>query len=102
MLSQDIKVPVIGTNFVKDIVWPVPLIEHLLNHVLVSIKPKTNRAFVRLRSCVTIDFKLHLIGTVGARIEGPIDIYPEMIFTVLGARLSNSPIAAADCFRGGV
>ena len=58
MLSQDIEIPIIGANFVKDILWPVPLIEYLLNHVLVSIKPKTNRPLVRLSSCVAIDFQL--------------------------------------------
>jgi hypothetical protein len=43
LLSQDIKIPIIGANFVKDILWPVPLIKHRLNHALVSIKPKTNQ-----------------------------------------------------------
>ena len=62
MLSQDIEIPIIGANFVKDILWPVPLIEYLLNHVLVSIKSKTNRPLIRLPSRVAIDFQLHLMG----------------------------------------
>ncbi len=44
----------------KRILWPVPLIEHLLNHVLVSIKPKTNRPFVCPPSRVAIDFQLRI------------------------------------------
>ena len=60
MLSQDIKIPIIGANFIKDILWTVPLIEYLLNHVLASIKPKTNRPLVRLHSGIAIDFQLHL------------------------------------------
>jgi hypothetical protein len=60
LLSQDVEIPVIGANFVKDILWPVPLIEHILNHVLVSIKPKTNRPLVRLPCRVAIDFHVHL------------------------------------------
>jgi hypothetical protein len=51
LLPQDIKIPVIGANFVKDILWPVPLIEHLLNYVLASIEPETNRPLVRLQIC---------------------------------------------------
>jgi len=46
LLSKDIEIPVIGTNFVKNILWPAPLIEHLLNQAFVSLSRKRTGLFL--------------------------------------------------------
>jgi len=46
--SQDIEIAVIRANFVKGILWAVPLIQYVFNQVLATLKSKTKRSFVRL------------------------------------------------------
>lgn len=45
--------------------WAVPLVQHLLDHVLTLLKSKTNRPLVRLPTRVAIYVQLHLILILG-------------------------------------
>jgi len=53
--AQDIEIAVARAYFVKGILWAVPLVKHLLNHVLAILKPTSNRPFVRRPSGVRLD-----------------------------------------------
>ena len=59
--AQDIEIAVVRAYFVKGILWAVPLVKHLLDHVLAILKPKSNRPFVRRPPRVAIHFQLHLV-----------------------------------------
>ena len=59
--AQDVEIAVIGADFVKGIGRAVPLVKHLLDHVLVSVQPKSNRPFVRRPPGVAVHFQLHLL-----------------------------------------
>ena len=59
--AQDIEIAVVCANFVKGILWAVPLVKHLLDHVLAILKPKSNRPFVRRPPGVAVHFQLHLL-----------------------------------------
>jgi len=52
--SQDIEIAVVCANFVKGIVWAVPLIQYFFDHVLATLKSETNRPFVRVPTGVAI------------------------------------------------
>jgi hypothetical protein len=41
--TQDIEIAIIRANLVKGILGAIPLIKYLLDHVLVILKPKSNR-----------------------------------------------------------
>src|SRR5271165_1846703 len=58
--AQDIEIAVVRAYLVKSILWAVPLVKHLLDHVLTILKPKSNRPFVRRPPRVAIHFQLHL------------------------------------------
>ena len=57
--AQDIEIAVVRAYFVIGILWAVPLVKHLLDHVLAILKPKSNWPFVR-RPTRAIHFQLHL------------------------------------------
>ena len=59
--AQDIEIAVVRTYFVKGILWAVPLVKHLLDHVLAILKPKSDRPFVRCAPRIAIYFQLHLL-----------------------------------------
>src|ERR1022692_3988099 len=58
--AQDVEIAVVRAYLVKGILWAVPLIQHLLDHVLTIVKPKSNRPFVRCSTGIAIHFQLHL------------------------------------------
>lgn len=58
---QDIEIAIVRANFVKRILGAIPLIKHLLDHVLAILKPKSNWPFVRRPPRVAIHFQLHLL-----------------------------------------
>jgi hypothetical protein len=51
---QDVEIAVVGANFVKGIVWAVPLIQYLLDQILATLKSKPNRPFVSLSPGIAI------------------------------------------------
>ena len=59
--TQDIEIAIVRANFVKHILGAVPLIKHLLDHVLAILKSKSNRPFVRRPPGVAVHFQLHLL-----------------------------------------
>jgi hypothetical protein len=63
--AEDIKVPIVGTDFVKDLLGAVPLVNDVFDQVLVSLQPKTDRPLVRFPSRVTLNLQLHLISILG-------------------------------------
>jgi hypothetical protein len=59
LLSNNIEIPGVGSNLVKDAIWVVPLIEHGLDLILLSFEPEPNRAFIGLSARVTFHAQLH-------------------------------------------
>ena len=59
--SQNVEIAVIGANFVKGILRAVPLVQDLFDQVLVPIKSKTNRSFVRRPTGVALYLQLHIL-----------------------------------------
>ena len=59
--AQDVEIAVICADFVKGILWAVPLVQYFLDHVLVPVQPKANRPFVRCPPGIAIHFQLHLL-----------------------------------------
>jgi hypothetical protein len=45
--TQDIEIAVIRTNFVKGIVWAVPLIQYFFDQILATLQSKPHWPFVR-------------------------------------------------------
>ncbi len=59
--AQDIEIAVVRAYFVKNILWAVPLVHYLLDHVRAILKSKSNRPFVRCAPRIAIYFQLHLL-----------------------------------------
>ena len=59
--AQDIEIAVVRAYFVKGILWAVPLVHYLLDHVRAILKSKSNRPFVRRPPRVAVHFQLHLL-----------------------------------------
>jgi hypothetical protein len=54
--AQDVEIAVVRAYLVKGILWAVPLVKYLLDHVLAILKPKSNRPFVSRPSGVAVHF----------------------------------------------
>jgi hypothetical protein len=52
--AQNIEIAIIRTNFVKGIMWAVPLVQDLFDQVLATVKSQTDRPFVRRPTGVAI------------------------------------------------
>jgi hypothetical protein len=60
--AEDIKVPIVGTNFVKGLLGAVPLVEDVFDEILVSLQTKADRPLIRFPSRVALDLQLHLFS----------------------------------------
>lgn len=58
-MSKDVETPIIGANFVINVLRTIPLVDNLFDQVLTFVQPKPNRPFVRLKPRITFDFELH-------------------------------------------
>jgi hypothetical protein len=58
VLTQDIEITVVSTDFEEGVMRAIPLVENFLDQVLVPAKSKTNRPFFRLPAGIAIDFQL--------------------------------------------
>ena len=47
-MPQDVDIPIVRANFEEDILRSVPLVEHLLDHILMPVHSKTERPFLRV------------------------------------------------------
>ena len=65
--SQDVEITVIRANFVKGVMWPVPLVQDFLDQVLMLRKSKTNRPFICLPTGVAIYLQLHILLILGPK-----------------------------------
>jgi len=61
ILSQDIEIAVIRANFVKGIMWSVPLVQDLLDQVFMLRESKTNGPFIRFSAGVAIHLQLYIL-----------------------------------------
>jgi hypothetical protein len=59
LLSENVEIPVIGADLIKDTVRLIPLVEHVLHGILLSFEPESNRAFVRLSAGIALYVHLH-------------------------------------------
>jgi len=61
LLAEDVEVPIVGANLIRDIVWAAPLVNNFLDHVLVPVQAKSDGPLVRLPARVALDFQVHAI-----------------------------------------
>src|SRR5271169_2924310 len=59
--AQDVEIAVVRAYLVKSILRAVPLVKHLLDHVLTILKSKTNRSFVHRPTGVAFHLQLHFL-----------------------------------------
>jgi len=58
-LSEDIKIPVIGPELVKDAARLIPLVQHVLHPILFSFEPELYGSLVRLSARIAFHVHLH-------------------------------------------
>jgi hypothetical protein len=59
-VPQNVEIAVIGANFVKGILWAIPLVEDLFDQVLMPVQSKTDGFFVRLPPGIAIHLEFHV------------------------------------------
>ena len=59
LLSKDIEISVIRSNFEEDSILAVPLIEHGGDVILLFVEPESHRAFIGLVACIALHAQLH-------------------------------------------
>lgn len=67
--AEDIKVPIVRTNFIKGLLGAVPLVENVFHQIVMTIQTKTDRPLVRFPSCVAHDLQLHIFSILALRKE---------------------------------
>jgi hypothetical protein len=60
-MTEDVEVVVVGTNFEKNVLWTVPLVDSFLHNVFAMIHAKPNWPFVPLPARIALNMQLHLI-----------------------------------------
>lgn len=56
LVTEYIKIAVIGAHFEEFVILPVPMVQHFFHQMLASVQPKTNRPFVGCPSGIAFDF----------------------------------------------
>ena len=59
--AQDVEIAVIGMDFEKGVLRPVPLVQYLVDHIFVAVHTKAYWPFVRRPPGVAIHFQFHLL-----------------------------------------
>lgn len=97
-MPENIEVAVISANLVKGIVWAVPLVQYFLDQVLVPIKSKANRPFVRLPTRITIYIQLHIVGPAHSRaLRGIRQSSPSSYVLPISALLVRRDVCKSRC-----
>ena len=58
-VPQDVDIAIMCTNLEKHVLPPVPLVEHLLDHVLMVVQPEPNRPLIGDAARVALYLQSH-------------------------------------------
>lgn len=58
-MTQDVEIAIIRADLEKDMLRAIPLVEHFLDNIFVTVQAKANGALIRLPPRVTMDLQGH-------------------------------------------